>query len=175
MPRPGWSHDSRGPIQPGGVGAVGSRAGVVDVRGALLYVYDAASLTAVGTVPAGNGPTHAVPDGSGRLVVADTRGDALLTYDLGGASGPVRQVGRQPLPGKPYGLAVDETRHQLWVALSATNVLVRFRVEAGGLRELARYPTVRQPNSLAVDESTGAVDVAGGTDGDLQILAPPAA
>ncbi len=164
-----------GPVQPGGVGAVGARVGVVDVRGALLYVYDAATVTSLGTLPAGDGPTHAVPDGAGRLVVADTRGDALLTYDLGGASGPPRQLRRQPVPGKPYGLAVDATRHQLWVALSATNVLVRFRVDAAGLTELARFPTVRQPNSLAVDESTGVVYVAGGTDGDLQILTPPAA
>lgn len=158
-----------GPVQPGGVGAVGDRVGVVDVRGALLYVYDARAVTALGTLGAGNGPTHAVPDGAGRLVVADTRGDALLSYDL---SGTPRQLRTQPLPGKPYGLAVDTTRHQLWVALSATNSLVRFRVDAGGLTELARYPTVRQPNSLAVDESTGVVYVAGGTDGDLQILTP---
>lgn len=77
-----------GPVQPGGVAVSGGRVGVVDVRGAQLFVYDAAKAQPLAQLPSGDGPTHAVPDGTGGpgtggIVVADTRGGALLFFRLG--------------------------------------------------------------------------------------------
>ncbi|MGI9119817.1 MAG: Vgb family protein [Acidimicrobiales bacterium] len=156
------------PVQPGNVAVAGGRVGVVDVRGANLYVYDLAGTQSLPPVAAGDGPTHAAADGQGRLVVTDTRGSAVLLFRLD----PPTLVERVPLPGAPYGLAVDATRDMLWVALSATNQLVGFRLSEGPPEKMATFDTVRQPNSVAVDVETGRVFVASATDGTLQIIDP---
>lgn len=158
-----------GPQQPGGVAAGDGRVGVVDVRGAALHVYDAATLRLIDQVPAGAGPTHVVADGHGGLVVADTRGGALLRYRL---RPDVRLLERLALSGRPYGLAADPGRRAVWVTLTDTNRLVGLRVTRDGLRPFANLPTVRQPNSVALDVTSGRVDVAGSADGMLQILTP---
>jgi DNA-binding beta-propeller fold protein YncE len=158
-----------GPQQPGGVAAADGRVGVVDVRAGLLYVYDPATLRPVGGVPAGAGPTHVVADGHGGLVVADTRGGALLRYRL---RPDVRLLERLTLPGRPYGLAADPGRRAVWVTLTDRNRLVGLRLTRDGLRPFADLPTVRQPNSVAVDVASGRVDVVGSADGMLQILTP---
>ena len=158
-----------GPQQPGGVAAGDGRVGVVDVRAGLLYVYDPTTLGPVDQVPAGAGPTHVVADGHGGLVVADTRGGALLRYRL---RPDVRLLERLALSGRPYGLAADPGRRAVWVTLTDTNRLVGVRVTRDGLRPFANLPTVRQPNSVALDVASGRVDVAGSADGMLQILTP---
>jgi DNA-binding beta-propeller fold protein YncE len=158
-----------GPQQPGGVAAGDGRVGVVDVRAGLLYVYDPTTLGPVDQVPAGAGPTHVVADGHGGLVVADTRGGALLRYRL---RPDVRLLERLALSGRPYGLAADPGRRAVWVTLTDTNRLVGVRVTRDGLRPFANLPTVRQPNSVALDVASGRVDVAGTADGMLQILTP---
>jgi DNA-binding beta-propeller fold protein YncE len=158
-----------GPQQPGGVAAGDGRVGVVDVRAGLLYVYDPTTLGPVDQVPAGAGPTHVVADGHGGLVVADTRGGALLRYRL---RPDVRLLERLALSGRPYGLAADPGRRAVWVTLTDTNRLVGLRVTRDGLRPFANLPTVRQPNSVALDVTSGRVDVAGSADGMLQILTP---
>jgi DNA-binding beta-propeller fold protein YncE len=158
-----------GPQQPGGVTAADGRVGVVDVRGGLLYVYDPVTLRLVGGVPAGAGPTHVVADGHGGLVVADTRGGALLRYRL---RPDVRLLDRLALSGRPYGLAADPGRRAVWVTLTDTNRLVGLRLTQGRLRPFANLPTVRQPNSVAVDVASGRVVVAGSADGMLQLLTP---
>jgi DNA-binding beta-propeller fold protein YncE len=158
-----------GPQQPGGVAAGDGRVGVVDVRAGLLYVYDPTTLGPVDQVPAGAGPTHVVADGHGGLVVADTRGGALLRYRL---RPDVRLLERLALSGRPYGLAADPGRRAVWVTLTDTNRLVGLRVTRDGLRPFANLPTVRQPNSVALDVTSGRVAVAGSADGMLQILTP---
>lgn len=158
-----------GPQQPGGVAAGDGRVGVVDVHAGLLYVYDPTTLGPVDQVPAGAGPTHVVADGHGGLVVADTRGGALLRYRL---RPDVRLLERLALSGRPYGLAADPGRRAVWVTLTDTNRLVGVRVTRDGLRPFANLPTVRQPNSVALDVASGRVDVAGTADGMLQILTP---
>ena len=118
---------------------------------------------------AGEGPTHLSAGPGDRFYVTDTRGDAILTYEAAPEPEP---VGRVPLPGRPYGVAVDPGRGHLWVTLTAENELVQFDLEGDALRELARYPTVSEPNTVAVDTSSGRVFVAGRADGELQILDP---
>lgn len=155
--------------QPGGVAAVGERVGMVDVRENTLTLYDVAGRERVAELAAGEGPTHVIADGRGRLVVVDTRGEALLVFAL---EPELRMVSRLELPGGPYGIGYDAERDRLWVTLTATNELVGF--DAGGetLREVARLPTLRQPNTVTVDPSTGRVFVASPTEGALQLIDP---
>lgn len=162
-------HRFAGPVQPGGVAAAGDRVGVVDVRGAMLFVYDAGALRELARLPAGDGPTHAVALDDTRVVVADTRGSALLVYAMRPTP---RQLIRLPLPGAPYGLAFDKTRNALWVTLTSRNELLRY--DGSSMRRIGpALPTVRQPNSVAVDRVTGRVFVAGAVRaGELELIDP---
>jgi DNA-binding beta-propeller fold protein YncE len=160
-----------GPLQPGGAAGTGDVAAVVAVRGRLLYLYTVtagnARLTA--TLAAGAGPTHDVAVGGGRVVVADTNGGALLFDQV---TGTPRQLAVTRRLGRPYGLAYDPVRHELWVTATADNLLVGYHVGATGLTEVASYPTVQDAYSVAVDPATGRVFVAGVTASVVQIIAP---
>lgn len=157
-----------GPVQPGGVAATAGRVGAVDVRGALVYVYDASTGRRVGTVRVGAGPSHDVTIAPGLVAVADTRGNAVYVVAFGATP---RVVGHIAAPGSPYGLAADPARHRLWVTLTGRNQVVGFAVGPdGSLREFARVSTVRQPNSVTVNPITGQVYVAGLTDAQLQSI-----
>lgn len=158
------------PNQPGGVAAAGNLVGMIDVKDSTLTVYDAAAGRQVARLPAGNGPTHLVADVRGGLIVTDTRGDALLTYEL---TPQPRLRSSTPLPGRPYGIAYDPVRDRVWVTLTDRNELVGLDVGSGTAVEVARLPTVRQPNTVAVDSATGRVFVAGPTDATVQLIDPP--
>lgn len=171
-------HTFTDPTQPAGVAAVGDEVGLVDVGAFTLSVYDAVQERRLAVLPAGAGPTHLVADRRGDLIVADTRGDALLFFSLD----PLTQRGRVPLSGTPYGMAYDPQRDRVWVTLTARNEVVGLDVSdnpsggsagsAGAAREVARFPTVRQPNTVAVDPETGRVWVSSRTTGQLQTIDP---
>jgi DNA-binding beta-propeller fold protein YncE len=154
--------------QPGGVAVVGDIAGVVDVGAFSLTTYDVPAAELLEVVDAGAGPTHLVADDRGRFLVADTRGDAVLTF----SADPLTQVDRLPLPGTPYGLAYDGAAQLLWVTLTATNEVVGLSTAGDQLTEVARFPTVRQPNTVAVDPTSGRVFVGSRATGELQLLDP---
>ena len=155
--------------QPGGIAAVDGVVAVIDVRRNDLTVYDAVTLRQVGRVAAGDGPTHVVASRHGRLIVSDTRGDALLVFEV---SPSVMQVNRLELPGSPYGLAYDPQRDRVWVTLTGRNEVVEIDAAASPPTVLNRFPTVRQPNTVAVDAGTGRLFVTGTADGVLQLLDP---
>ena len=148
--------------QPGGSASTPDALYVVDVSAATVTRLSP-SLERGATVPAGNGPTHAVADVRGQVLVADTRGDALLVL-----SGDLRSTRRVAVPGTPYGIAYDARRDRLWLTLTARNEVLALQGPA--FTELGRWPTVRQPNTVAVDEATGTVVVASRSDGELQLL-----
>lgn len=152
--------------QPGGVTAVGDVAAVIDVGAFTLTTYDVPAEEPLQRVAAGDGPTHIVADGRGGVVVADTRGNALLFFDLD----PLAERVRLELDGTPYGIAYDERADLLWVTLTARNELVGFDLSGATAREVARFPTVRQPNTIAVDPNSGRVWVASRTTGELQTI-----
>jgi DNA-binding beta-propeller fold protein YncE len=154
--------------QPGGIAVAGDTAGVVDVGAFTLTSYDVPPGVLVDVVDAGEGPTHLVADGRGRFLVADTRGDALLTF----TADPLEQVGELPLDGTPYGLAYDGAAQLLWVTLTATNEVVGLSTAGDQLIEVARLPTVRQPNTVAVDPVSGRVYVGSRATGQLQLVDP---
>jgi DNA-binding beta-propeller fold protein YncE len=155
--------------QPAGVAHVGDAVGLLDVRENTLTFYDAAALTPLTELAAGDGPTHVVADEHGRFVVTDTRGGALLLY----APPPqAAQVARVVLPGAPYGIAYDRVRDRLWVTVTAANQVVGFDMSGPEPREVARLPTVRQANTVAVDPTTGRLFVTGTADGVVQVIDP---
>lgn len=158
------------PLQPGGVAVTqDGLVGVIGVSALELEVFEADTLESLGRVEAGDGPTHIRPGPDDRFYVTDTRGDAILIYET---RPEPEQVESFPLPGQPYGIAVDPERGHLWITLTAENQLVQFALEDGMLRELARYPTVSEPNTVAVNTATGRVFVGGRANGELQILDP---
>lgn len=163
------AHTFTGQTQPGGLAAVNNLIGVVDVRQNDVTVYDAEKLQRVARLTAGAGPTHVLADRRGRLVVADTRGDAIIVFGL---SPQVVEVGRLVLPGTPYGITYDGVRDRMWVTLTARNEVVGLDLGRSPPAEVARFPTVRQPNTVAVDSVTGRLFVTGTVDGVLQLIDP---
>ncbi len=152
--------------QPGGVVAAGDSVAVVDVGAFSVSTYDLATLKRTGRIGAGKGPTHGVLVGSNRILVSDTRGDALLLDTVS----PLRQTSRLALPGTPYGLAVDARTATVWVTLTALNQVVGVRVTGNRMTVIARYPTVRQPNTVAVDPGSHRLWVTGTDDGVVQLI-----
>lgn len=163
-------HTFRSQTQPGGVTAVGNLAGVVDVRDFTVSTYDVRRQQQTGVLSAGDGPTHLVTDARGRLIVADTRGNAMIVYTVT----PLRRAATMPLAGAPYGLAYDRRRQLLWVTLTADNQVVALSTAGATLREVARLPTIRQPNTVAVDPGSGRVFVSSPATGQLELIDPPA-
>lgn len=157
------------PHQPGGIAAVGGRfIALVAVSARVLQVYDARTLRALGSTPAGVGPSHIVAAGD-TAYVADTQGDRVLVFQIGPHP---HLVATARAPGTPYGLAIDPRRRRLWVTLTATNELAEFSLAGPRPRRVATYATVRQPNSVAVEPRSGDVFVAGRADGTLQRIEP---
>ncbi len=155
-------------VQPGGVVAVGDRVAVISVQAFTLELYDPEGPRGLGSRSAGIGPTHVRADDAGHLYITDTRGDALIVFET---RPRLRWVARIPLPGSPYGLAVDRRRGRVWVTLVGRNRLVE--LTAGPRpRRVRDLPTVRQPNTVDVDPATGRVFVASRTDGTLQLVDP---
>ena len=156
-------------LQPGGVTAHGRGAvAVVAVRERVVELYDAATGRRTGRAAAGVGPTHVVSNGDKYLFVTDTAGGALLVFHT---RPRLELIRRYPLPGSPYGIAIDNRRHRLFVTQTATNRLSELTAE-GRPHVLRRFATPRQPNTVAVDDATGRVFVTGKVDGVLQLLDP---
>src|SRR5271163_859585 len=148
-----------GPVQPGGVAAVGKYAAVADVQGNGVWVYDGSTRQQVAQGPVGVKLTHAVAVSADLVAFADTDGGAVFVERV---DPQLAQVAKVDAPGKPYGLAYDAARRRLYVTLTASN---RMRVvdmsDASKPRILGDVPTVQQPNSIAVDPRSGNVLVTG--------------
>jgi DNA-binding beta-propeller fold protein YncE len=115
---------------------------------------------------AGEGATNAVTDRFGRVLVADTRGGALLAFSLD----PLLMRQRYPVGGAPYGIAYDPARDLVWVTLTATNEVVGYHIAGEEPRERYRFPTVAQPNTVTVDPATGRVFVASANGEGIQVI-----
>ncbi|KQU56479.1 hypothetical protein ASG84_20140 [Rhodococcus sp. Leaf278] len=162
-----------GPVQPGGVAALGPYAAVADVQGNGVWVYDGATRQGVGQAPIGVKLTHAVTVNETTAGFADTDGGAVLLASVDSAGG-IRQIASIDAPGNPYGLAVDPDRRLLFVTLTASNLLRVVDVsDPAAPRVLGDVPTVTQANSVAVDPRTGDVLVTGsdpGATSSIQIV-----
>ncbi|HWM02287.1 MAG TPA: hypothetical protein VNP92_08100 [Actinophytocola sp.] len=132
-----------------------------------LFELDVPAGTVDEGLRAGEGSTNAVTDRFGRVLVADTRGGALLAFSLD----PLLMRQRYPVAGAPYGLAYDPKRDLVWVTLTATNEVVGFDVAGEEPTEKHRFPTVEQPDNVAVDPISGRVFVASATGKGIQVIA----
>lgn len=151
--------------QPGGVVADGTNtAVVVDVHNYTVSTFDLTTFTRTALIHVGKGPTHDAPIGGGRVLVTDTRGNAVIVVDVR----PLKQVGRLSLPGTPYGIAADPTTHTVWVTLTKTNEVVGLDVASSTPKVIARYRTVRQPNTVAVAPGSHTLWITGTHDGVVQ-------
>ncbi len=155
--------------QPAGLAHVGNVVGLLDVRENTLTFYDATTLTPITELAAGSGPTHVVADKHGRMIVADTRGGAILVYAPAPQAGQLAAVA---LPGQPYGITYDPERDRFWVTVTAANQVVGYDMSQPTPREVARIPTVRQPDTVAVDPLTGRLFVTGTAEGTVEIIDP---
>jgi DNA-binding beta-propeller fold protein YncE len=115
---------------------------------------------------AGDGATNAAVDGYGRFLVTDTRTGELLAF----SADPVLVRQRSPVPGVPFGIAVDTTRDLAWVTATGLNQVIAYQLAGGQPVEKYRLPTVRQPNSVAVDPDSGQVYVASADGGGMQVM-----
>jgi hypothetical protein len=147
--------------------ATGKDAVVFDRLRNALFTLDVSAGTVGAGLRAGAGATNAVTDRFGRVLVADTRGDALLAFSLD----PLVMRQSYPVKGAPYGLAYDARRDLAWVTLTRTNEVVGFDVAGGQPVEKYRFPTVEQPNTVAVDPISGRVIVASATGKGIQVIA----
>jgi hypothetical protein len=120
----------------------------------------------IASAPAGVGPTRVVSDDGDYVFVADTAGGAVLVFRVRPELALVR---RYALPDGPYGMAIDNRRHRMFVTQVGRNRLWVLNVGAR-LTRLGLHPTPRQPDAVAVDERTGRVYVSGRADGVLQVL-----
>ncbi len=154
-------------VQPAGLAAAGTAMGMIDARANTLTVYDADKLSVLGSAPAGAGPTHLVVDRHGRMIAADTRGDAIRVFESRPAP---REVASTSQPGGPYGLAYDPQRDRLWVTSSGSNQVVGYDMTQPTPREVAQIPTLQNPYTVSVDSATGRLFIAGVTAGRLQII-----
>lgn len=168
-----------GPVQPGGVAAVGNYAEVSDVRGLGVFVYDATTMTEVASAKIGTQLTHSIalaapgtPAGTGAqagfTAVADTAGGKVEILRI---TPQVEQVATVETGGTPYGLGYDPARQLLLVTVTGDNRLDVVDVaDPTAPRILGSLPTVQQPNSVFADPTTGDLVVAGEADGLLQVI-----
>lgn len=147
---------------------VNGQAAVLDrLRSAVFQVDVQAGKVRLG-LRAGQGATNGTVDEFGRILVVDTRNEALLAFGMD----PFLLRQRYPVPGSPYGIAYDAKRNIAWVTVTETNEVVGFDVAGGEPRERYRFPTVRQPNSVTVEERTGDVLVASAAGEGNQVIRP---
>ncbi len=156
-----------GLVQPAGTAAAGNSVGVLDVRKNDLTVYDADRLTVVGSAPAGAGPTHLVADRHGRMIAADTRGDAVRVFTVLPTPREVATIAQR---GGPYGIAYDGARDRLWVASSGTNEVIGYDMSGPTPVLQQRFSTVRNPYTVGVDATSGRLYVAGVSAGVVQVI-----
>jgi DNA-binding beta-propeller fold protein YncE len=142
----------------------GGHAVVLDWLRNAVFELDVPAGTVKQGLRAGEGSTNAVTDRFGRVLVADTRGGALLAFSLD----PLLMRQRYPVGGAPFGIAYDPTRDMVWVTLTATNEVVGYQVAGEEPQERYRFPTLAQPNSVAVDG--GRVFVASANGEGIQVI-----
>jgi outer membrane protein assembly factor BamB len=143
----------------------GNTAVILDRGQTSVTTLDASGAKAGQALRAGEGATTLAADPAGRVLVADTRGGALLVF----GTDPLMLRQRYPVRDAPYGLAGSS--RMAWVSQTTTNTVIGYDLATGIPVEKVRYPTVQQPNSLAFDETSGTLYVVSGTGAGVQVIA----
>jgi sugar lactone lactonase YvrE len=146
----------------------GDHAVVLDRLRNAVFELDVAAGSVRAGLRAGEGSTNATTDRFGRVLVVDTRGEALLAFSVD----PLLLRQRYPVAGSPFGIAYDPTRDIAWVTLTAKNEVVGYQMAGEEPRERYRFPTVGQPNTVTVDPGDGRVFVASASGEGIQVITP---
>jgi DNA-binding beta-propeller fold protein YncE len=147
-----------------GLAAQGDTVVVLDRGQTSVTSVDPSGTKAEHALRAGEGATTIAADSAGRVLVADTRGQALLVF----GTDPLMLRQRYPVDGAPYGLAGSS--RLAWVSQTATNSVVGYDLATGIPVEKVRYPTVQQPNSLAFDDDADTLYVVSGSGAGVQVI-----
>ena len=142
----------------------GNTTAVLDRGQTSVTTIDASGANAGHALRAGEGATTLAADSAGRVLVADTRGGALLVF----STDPLILRQRYPVADAPFGLVGSSAL--AWVSQTATNTVVGYDLATGIPVEKVRYRTVQQPNTLAFDDTTGTLYVVSGTGAGVQII-----
>lgn len=146
----------------------GNTTVVLDRAQTSVTTLDADGAEAAQALRAGEGATTMAADAAGRVLVADTRGDALLVF----GTDPLILRQRAPAGDAPYGLAGSDGL--AWVSQTATNTVVGYDLATGIPVEKVRHRTVQQPNCLAFDDASGTLYVVSGSGAGVQVIADAA-
>jgi len=157
-----------GDVNPDQVVITGGKVLMLDRIRSAVFDVDATGGSVGAGLRAGEGATNATVDGYGRVLVTDTRTGELLAF----TADPVLMRQRSPVPGVPFGVAVDTRRNLAWVTATQLNQVIAYQLAGGQPVEKYRLPTVRQPNSVAVDPDSGRVYVASADGGGMQVMQP---
>jgi DNA-binding beta-propeller fold protein YncE len=157
-----------GDVNPDQVLTAGGKVLMLDRIRSAVFDVDATGGSVGAGLRAGAGATNATVDGYGRFLVTDTRTGELLAF----SAGPVLMRQRSPVPGVPFGIAVDTRRNLAWVTATQLNQVIGYQLAGGQPVQKYRLPTVRQPNSVAVDPDSGRVFVASADGGGIQVIQP---
>lgn len=155
-------------IHPDRVLVAGGHVVVLDRLRSALFDVDVSGGDFGAGLRAGQGAAGAVADDFGRVLVTDARRDGLLAF----TPDPMTRRQLFPVPGTPYGIGYDPTRHLAWIAATAKNELIAYDVARGEPVEKRRVPTVRQPDAVTVDPTSGTVFVGSGAGKGLQVVQP---
>ncbi len=147
-----------------GLAAQGNSVVVLDRGQTSVTEVDDDGTKAEQALRAGEGATTIAADPAGRVLVADTRGGALLVY----GTEPLILRQAYPVPDAPYGLAGSPGL--AWVSQTATNTVVGYDLSTGIPVEKVRYRTVQQPDILAYDDASGTLYVVSGSGGGVQVI-----
>ncbi|TPG33792.1 YncE family protein [Mycolicibacterium hodleri] len=144
--------------------ARGDTVAVLDRGQTSVTTIDASGTKQEHALRAGEGATTMVADPIGRILVADTRGQALLVF----GTNPLMLRQQYPVKGVPYGLAGSPTL--AWISETATNSVVGYDLSTGIPVEKVRHRTVQQPNTLNFDDVTGTLFVVSGSGAGVQVI-----
>lgn len=157
-----------GSVNPDQVIVAGGKVVMLDRIRSAVFDIDVSGGSVGAGLRAGDGATNAATDGYGRVLVTDTRTGELLAF----SAGPVLMRQRSPVPGVPYGIAVDTHRNIAWVTATQLNEVIGYQLAGGQPVQKYQLPTVRQPDSVAVDPASGRVFVASADGGGVQVMQP---
>lgn len=142
----------------------GNTTVVLDRGQTSVTTVDASGADAQHSLRAGEGATTMTADSAGRVLVADTRGGALLVYGVD----PLILRQSYPVRDAPYGLAASPTLS--WVSQTTTNTVIGYDLATGIPVEKVRYRTVQQPDSLAFDDTSDTLYVVSGSGAGVQVI-----
>jgi hypothetical protein len=152
-----------------GLAAQGNTVVVLDRGQTSVTEVNADGTDVAQALRAGEGATTLAADPTGRVLVADTRGDGLLVF----GTTPLMLRQQAPVRGAPYGIV--GSAKLAWVSQTATNSVVGYDLSTGIPVEKVRYRTVQQPDVLSFDERTGTLFVVSGSGAGVQVIANAAA